>query len=89
MDRSNGREMGSRLARSVFDSYDSQAQNEGMEDELPSFYLPQGQGGVLPGKIIYYHIKTTNPLQDFNKKGEEVKKSETRSMTCDNLDIQS
>ena len=56
MDRYNGREMGSRLARSVFDIYDSQANPEGMEDELPSFYLPQGQGGVLPGDLIYYHI---------------------------------
>jgi len=53
--------MGSRLARSVFDSYDSQA-NQDNEEELPSFYLPQGQGGVLPGEIIYYSIKTTNPL---------------------------
>ena len=40
MDRYNGREMGSRLARSVFDIYDSQANPEGMEDELPSYYLP-------------------------------------------------
>ena len=62
MDRYNGREMGSRLARSVFDIYDSQANPEGMEEELPSFYLPQGQGGILPGNLIYYHIKTTNPL---------------------------
>jgi hypothetical protein len=56
MDRYNGREMGSRLARSVFDIYDSQANPEGMEEELPSFYLPQGQGGILPGNLIYYHI---------------------------------
>jgi hypothetical protein len=42
MDRYNGREMGSRLARSVFDIYDSQANLDGMEEELPSFYLPQG-----------------------------------------------
>ena len=55
LDRYNGREMGSRLAKSVFDKYDATAM-EGIEDELPSFYLPQGQGGVLPGDIIYYHI---------------------------------
>jgi len=42
MDRYNGREMGSRLARSVFDIYDSQANQDGMEEELPTFYLPQG-----------------------------------------------
>jgi len=62
MDRYNGREMGSRLARCVFDIYDSQANPEGMDEELPSFYLPQGQGGILPGNMIYYHIQTTNPL---------------------------
>ena len=62
LDRYNGREMGSRLARSVFDIYDSQANQEAFEDELPNFYLPQGHGGVLPGDINYYHIKTTNPL---------------------------
>jgi hypothetical protein len=66
MDRYNGREMGSRLARSVFDIYDPSLGNaadpSSMEDELPTFYLPQGQGGVLPNGVIYYHIKTTNPL---------------------------
>lgn len=41
MDRYNGREMGARLARSVFDIYDSQANLDG-EDNLPTFYLPQG-----------------------------------------------
>jgi hypothetical protein len=50
MDRYNGREIGSRLARSVFDLYDSHANFENQkEDDLPIFYLPQGQGGVLPG----------------------------------------
>jgi hypothetical protein len=66
MDRYNGREMGSRLARCVFDIYDPSLGNGGdpssMDDELPTFYLPQGQGGVLPKNIIYYNIKTTNPL---------------------------
>lgn len=66
MDRYNGREMGSRLARSVFDIYDPQISNSTdqstSEEELPMFFLPQGQGGVLPNNIIYYHIKTTNPL---------------------------
>jgi len=85
MDRYNGREMGSRLARSVFDIYDAQANQEGMEEELPSFYLPQGQGGVLPGEIIYYHIKTTNPLI-LNPSEAEVKNR--NGLTCDNLDVQ-
>jgi hypothetical protein len=66
MDRYNGREMGSRLARCVFDIYDPSSATagaaEGGIDELPTFYLPQGEGSILPGDIIYYHIKTTNPL---------------------------
>ena len=44
MDRYNGREMGSRLAKSVFDIYDPSAAGHNdpssIEDELPSFYLP-------------------------------------------------
>jgi len=44
MDRYNGREMGSRLARSVFDIYDpslgSGGEGSTMDDELPTFYLP-------------------------------------------------
>jgi hypothetical protein len=44
MDRYNGREMGSRLAKSVFDIYDPTIANQGepssLEDELPTFYLP-------------------------------------------------
>lgn len=60
LDRYNGREMGSRMARSIFDVYDPQANQD--EDFLPYFYLPQGQGGVLPGCLYYYNIKTSNPL---------------------------
>lgn len=43
MDRYNGREMGSRLARSVFDLYDPQAQiaqTYKSQEDLPLFYLP-------------------------------------------------
>jgi hypothetical protein len=48
MDRYNGREMGSRLARCVFEIYDPSLANKdsGDEpssltaDELPTFYLP-------------------------------------------------
>jgi hypothetical protein len=66
MDRYNGREMGSRLARSVFDLYDPQAQNSEQlknKEELPLFYIPSGVGAVLPNNLIYYHIKSTNPLK--------------------------
>ena len=86
MDRYNGREMGSRLARSVFDIYDpalgNTADPSSLEDELPTFYLPQGQGGVLPGGIIYYNIKTTNPL--ILKPGF-VEKKNRKDLVCDNL----
>lgn len=46
MDRYNGREMGSRLARSVFDIYDPSLGNHNpadpssMQDDLPTFFLP-------------------------------------------------
>ncbi len=79
--------MGSRLARSVFDIYDpSAAGNQGdpssLEDELPTFYLPQGQGGILPNHIIYYHIKTTNPL--ILRPGFVENKNRS-DLICDNL----
>ena len=84
MDRYNGREMGSRLARSVFDIYDSNAQQEGMEEELPSFYLPQGQGGILPREIIFYNIKTANPLVLHPNQKETNNRP---NLTCDNFDV--
>jgi hypothetical protein len=79
LDRYNGREMGSRLARSVFDIYDpavsgaSQEQSSLSEDELPSFFLPQGFGGKVPGNYWFYDIYTTNPLK--LKPGTEIKKN--------------
>ena len=86
MDRYNGREMGSRLARSVFDIYDPSLGNaadpSSMDDELPTFYLPQGQGGVLPNQIIYYHIKTTNPLV---LRPGFVERKNRKDLLCDNL----
>lgn len=87
MDRYNGREMGSRLARCVFDIYDPSSANnngDGGVDELPTFYLPQGEGGILPGDIIYYHIKTTNPL--FTRDGPRTVIVKNRGdLLCDNL----
>ena len=86
MDRYNGREMGSRLARSVFDIHDPHQPSAGesqLDEELPLFFLPQGQGGVLPNNIIYYHIKTTNPL--ILKPGEQEVKNRS-DLVCDNLD---
>ena len=80
--------MGSRLAKSVFDIYDptiSQAVNEQTsmnDEELPSFFLPQGMGGQIPGGLIYYYIKTTNPL--VKKEGEVVSKNR-KDLMCDNI----
>jgi len=86
MDRYNGREMGSRLARSVFDIHDPHQPSPGesqLDEELPLFFLPQGQGSVLPNNIIYYHIKTTNPL--ILKPGEQEVKNRS-DIVADNLD---
>lgn len=84
MDRYNGREIGSRLARSVFDIYDPNGHADNQEDELPLFYLPQGQGGVLPRGIIYYHIKTTNPM--ILNPGEQEKQNRDH-LVSDKLDF--
>jgi hypothetical protein len=50
---------------------------------LPSFYMPQGQGGVISKGIIYYHIKTTNPLIYDPHRDEPDNR---KPLTCDNLD---
>lgn len=88
LDRYNGREMGSRLARSVFDIYDpavsaaSQEQSSLTEEELPSFFLPQGYGGKVPGNYWFYDIFTTNPLR--LKPGVDSSKNRPDLM-CDNI----
>ena len=88
MDRYNGREMGSRLARAVFDFYDPTVsaavheQSSVQEDELPTFFLPQGNGGKLPNNMNYYYIKTTSPL--VLKEGE-VEEKNRPDMISDNI----
>ncbi len=88
LDRFNGREMGSRLARSVFDIYDPTIsaavhdQSSLSEDELPTFFLPQGLGGRIPGGLNYYYIKTTTPL--IMKEGDQVNKNR-KDLMCDNI----
>lgn len=88
MDRYNGREMGARLARSVFDLYDPQSDlnmlEERGDEEVPLFYLPQGSGGILPRDLIYYHIRTTNPLF-FGTQQTDFKNRP--DLICDNLDL--
>ena len=69
LDRYNGREMSSRLARSVLDIYDlavsaaSQDQSSQSEENLPSFFLPRGRGGMIPGGCWFYHICSANSLK--------------------------
>ena len=88
LDRYNGREMGSRLARSVFDIYDpavaaaSQEQSSLIEEELPSFFLPQGYGGKVPGNYWFYDTYTTNPLRLKNSNAEQVNRND---LMCDNI----
>lgn len=85
MDRYNGREMGSRLARSVFDLYDPQMQSDKQfkpQDELPLFYIPSGLGAVLPNNLIYYNINTTNPISN------QPEHKNREDLVCDNLDIE-
>jgi hypothetical protein len=47
--------------------------------------LPTGYGGVLPANLIYYHIKTSNPL--IYKKNQEEFNNHRADLVCDNLDI--
>ena len=88
LDRYNGREMGSRLARSVFDIYDpavsaaSQEQSSLSEEELPSFFLPQGYGGKIPGNYWFYDTYTTNPLK---LKPEMPDSKNRKDLLCDNI----
>ena len=80
--------MGSRLARSVFDIYDPtisaavHEQSSLQDDELPTFFLPQGSGGQLVEGLDYYYIKTTNPL--IMKEGETQEKNR-KDLVCDNI----
>lgn len=49
------------------------------------FYVPSGQGAVLPNNLIYYHIKTTNPLRHAADQAEAKTRNE---LCCDNLDME-
>lgn len=88
LDRYNGREMGSRLARAVFDIYDpavsasAEDQSSLTEEELPSFFLPQGYGGKIPGNYWFYDTYTTNPLR-LKPGVEEIKNR--KDLLCDNI----
>ena len=47
--------------------------------------MPNGQGGMLPGEILYYHVQTTNPL--IQKQGAQETKNR-KSLRCDNIDAE-
>lgn len=61
LDKYSGRELGQRLARSVLEYMGilKELQQEDPDyEELPSFCMPIGQGGYLPGGLIYYRIQS-------------------------------
>ena len=88
LDRYNGREIGSHLARAVFDIQDPTLaggeQSSVYEEELPIFYLPQGVRSVIPNNLVYYHIKSTNPLA-LRQTDPEPKNR--KDLICDNLKV--
>lgn len=51
---------------------------------MPQFYLPSGQGGILPNNLVYYHIKTTNSLKRDASYSEFKNRPD---LVCDNLDM--
>lgn len=60
LDKYNGRELGQKLAKSVLDSLDLSHLFDApitSEEEIPFFSMPIGQGALLPGNLIYYHVK--------------------------------
>ncbi len=60
LDKYSGREIGQKLSRSIMEHIGllipEVSENEA-EEELPTFYMPQGVGGVLPNDLFYYYIK--------------------------------
>lgn len=62
MDRYNGRELGSTLAKHILELMNLGHLTSDIytEDELPKFHMPVGIGSALPGKMVYYYIKRTD-----------------------------
>ncbi|CAD8112864.1 unnamed protein product [Paramecium primaurelia] len=65
LDKYNGRELGQKLSKCILEQLNlsyltSQTYSV---DELPQLYMPIGQGGIVPHKLYYYHIKKN----DFSK----------------------
>lgn len=46
--------------------------------------MPSGQGGILPNNLVYYFIKTTNPLKRNASYSEFKNRAD---LVCDNLDM--
>ncbi len=54
------------------------------EEELPIFYLPQGSRAVISNNLVYYYIRSTNPLTIRQTDTETKNRKE---LLCDNLKI--
>ncbi|KAM3135741.1 hypothetical protein pb186bvf_012138 [Paramecium bursaria] len=81
LDKYNGRELGQKLSKCILEvlglSYLT-SQNYSVE-ELPQLYMPIGQGGIVPFKNYYYHIKKN----DFAKPKQLHLQNEKKSLISD------
>jgi len=85
LDRYSGREVGWRLALSVLDFQDPVIANldsSVASDEIPAFYKPQGKGGVLPGGLLYHHIRACRKPKPKSIKVEGFNRAD---IVCDNF----
>lgn len=60
LDKYNGRELGQKMAKSLLEALDlGYLINQKLPDpdDLPTFYMPVGIGGILPSNLRYYYIK--------------------------------
>lgn len=57
LDKYSGREVGQKLSRAVMEHIGlltPEPTEDGNDEELPVFFMPQGVGGVLPHDLFYY-----------------------------------
>lgn len=62
LDKYSGREIGQRLAKNVLEHIGILKEvhpDDPNYEELPTFSMPVGTGGYLPGDMIYFNIKMT------------------------------
>lgn len=89
MDRYNGREVGLRAAQSLLASVDGDAYEQlfgELVETLPTFYMPRGKGGLLPGHQHYYHIEEPHYALPAQFRGNAVNRSPIVSDSLDRPD---